>query len=450
MLDQPAGLWNVIEGVSHPSSLAHGSVQGHPAGAAGASFARAGEIARCDARRDASDPARAKGRPVLVLVDDEPDVLLSVQDLLRMDYEVHAFRHGAEALEFLRNAPRVHVILSDQRMPGISGVEVLRDAMAIRPETTRLLFTAYSDLRAVVDAINQGNVFRFLAKPYDPDLLSAVVRQAVEHHDLIVEKNALLAELQESNAKLLEANRIKGAFIEVVSHELNTPLTVVLGMIDLWRMSQGATATPVERQWVERIGAAAGRLARTVDRMLKLVRNRDFTQSLDIETVELGPIAERVVEELSPYLELRRQEVTVRLDPQVGSIEVDPSKIADVLINLLANAVKFTPDCGTIRLEARPQPNSHDEVRVEVTDEGVGVPQSEQEHLFEPFFTGFDTLRHSSGEYEFGKRGIGLGLCLVKTFVQLHGGRVEVSSTPGSGSTFAFVLPRSQSNRVRE
>jgi signal transduction histidine kinase len=221
-------------------------------------------------------------------------------------------------------------------------------------------------------------------------------------------------------------------------------------MIDLWKMSQSATASAVERQWVERIGAAAGRLAKTVDRMLKLVRNRDFSQSLSIETIELGSITGRVVEELSPYLERRRQTVTVLIRPEVGSIEVDPGKIADVLINLLANAVKFTPDGGTIRLEARAQPNSPGEFRVEVTDEGDGVPKAEQEHLFEPFFTGFDTLRHSSGEYQYGKRGIGLGLCMVKTFVQLHGGRVEVSSTPGVGSTFAFVLPRSQRDRVRE
>ena len=76
-------------------------------------------------------------------------------------------------------------------------------------------------------------------------------------------------------------------------------------MIDLWKMSQGQTASPIERQWVDRIGAAAGRLARTVDRMLKLVRNRDFSQSLDTELLELGPIVQRVVEELSPYLELQ-------------------------------------------------------------------------------------------------------------------------------------------------
>ncbi len=448
-MDQRTDLWCFAAGVSNPPNLGTAPAQEPPA-ASGAGALEPATRARTDAWRSESDVAPAKTKPVLLIVDDEPNVLQSMQDLLRMEYEVHAFTQGTMALEFLRRAPRVHVILSDQRMQGMNGVEVLGQAMAIRPETTRLLFTAYSDLHAVVEAINRGNVFRYIAKPCDPEYLSAIVRQAVEHHELIVEKNSLLRELQESNAKLSEANRVKGAFIEVASHELNTPLTVVLGMIDLWKMSQGATASPAERQWVERIGAAAGRLARTVDRMLKLVRNRDFNQSLSTEIIELDSIAGRVVDELSPYLALRRQTVTVSIDPEVGPIEVDPGKIADVLINLLANAVKFTPDGGTIRLEAQPEPNSRDEFRVEVTDEGQGVPKAEQGYLFEPFFTGFDTLRHSSGEYEYGKRGIGLGLCLVKTFVQLHGGRVEVSSTPGSGSTFAFVLPRSQSNRVQE
>jgi signal transduction histidine kinase len=449
MLGHRTDFWDTAAGVSNPSSLGTGPVQ-QRVETSGSSPCEPDVPARANASRRESDAPRAILKPVLVVVDDEPDMLQSVHDLLRMDYQVHTFKRGSDALEFLRSTPRAHVILSDQRMPGMSGVEVLREAMAIRPETTRLLFTAYTDLHAVVEAINQGNVFRYIAKPCDPEFLSAIVRQAVEHHELIVEKNSLLGELQESNAKLVEANRVKGAFIEVVSHELNTPLTVVLGMIDLWKMSQSETASAAERQWVERIGAAAGRLARTVDRMLKLVRNRDFSQSLNTETIELESITARVVEELSPYLELRRQTVTVSIDPELGPIEVDPSKIADVLINLLANAVKFTPDGGTIRLEARGGPNSADEFRVEVTDEGEGVPKAEQEHLFEPFFTGFDTMRHSSGDYQYGKRGIGLGLCLVKTFVQLHGGRVEVSSTPGSGSTFAFVLPRSQSNRVRE
>jgi signal transduction histidine kinase len=386
---------------------------------------------------------RPRERPTLLIVDDEPDVLDSLRNLLRLDYRVVTRPTGAEALEFLRSAECVHVILTDQKMPEMTGVEVLRRAMAIRPETTRLLFTAYTDIKTVIDAINQGHVFRYLGKPCDPDELAAVVRQAVEHHDLIVEKNRLLAELKETNAKLLETNRLKGAFIEVASHELNTPVTVVLGMLELWKMSQPASASATERQWVDRIGAAAGRLARTVERMLKLIKNRDFSQSLERDSVELSALIARAVDEINPYLELRRQTVAVSVEASLGPIEVDASKISDVVTNLLVNAIKFTRDGGTIHVEARELESARDWVKVSVTDQGLGVSSADQPHLFEPFFTGFDTLRHSSGDYQFGKRGIGLGLWLVKTFVELHSGRVEVSTTPGAGSTFAFVLPRS-------
>jgi signal transduction histidine kinase len=398
----------------------------------------------------APEPAQARAerlRPTLVVVDDEHEVLSSMHHLLRMDYRVVTFLRGADALEFLHTDESVHVILADQRMPELTGVELLRQAMVIRPETTRLLFTAYSDINTVINAINQGHVFRFIAKPCDPPLLQAFVRQAVDHHNLIMEKNRLLADLRETNAKLVEANRLKGAFIEVASHELNTPITVVMGIIDLWKMSQTAAAPPAESQWVDRLSAAATRLARIVDRMLKLVRNRDFSQSLHNELFELQPVVRRALEELSPYLELRRQTVTIDIEPDLGRLEADSSKISDVLTNLLANAVKFTPDGGKIRLEARTEPGAAGWIRVQVSDQGVGVAPADQQHLFEPFFTGFDTLRHSSGDYQFGKRGIGLGLWLVKTFVELHGGRVEVASTPGMGSTFAFVLPRSQSAR---
>jgi signal transduction histidine kinase len=382
-------------------------------------------------------------RPTLLVVDDEPEVLDSVYNLLRLKYRVITCATGTRALDLLRSDGEIHVIMSDQRMPEMTGVELLRQVKDIRPEITRLLFTAYADIRTVIDAINQGHVFRYLAKPWHPEELEAVVWQAVEHHDLIVEKNRLLAELQTANVKLTEANRLKGAFIEVASHELNTPVTVVLGMLELWKMSLSPDAPPAERQWVDRIGAAAQRLARTVERMLKLVRSGEFGRSLEKEPVAIEPLVQRTIDELAPYLALRRQSVAVDVEPDLAPIQVDRDKLTDVLVNLMANAVKFTPDGGTIRVGARNEPGLPGWVRIRVSDEGVGVPPEEQQYLFEPFFTGFDTLRHSSGDYQYGKRGIGLGLWLVKTFVELHDGRVEVSSSPGQGSTFSFLLPRS-------
>src|SRR5271157_1436938 len=387
-------------------------------------------------------------RKVLV-VDDEPDVLRSVHDLLRIDYEVVTCQQASEALDHLKAATDVAVILSDQRMPGMTGVELLQQARLIRPETTRLLFTAYADIHTVIDAINQGQVFRYITKPWEAAELESVIRQAVERHDMIVEKNQLLAELQTANAKLTEANRLKGIFLEVASHELKTPVTVVLGLTDLWKLSLADDATGPERQWVERINAVARRLAKTVQRMFKLVENKEFGQTLNLEPVELEPLVREAIEELTPYLEAREQRVEVEIEPQFGSIDADSSKIMDILINLLANAIKFTPDRGTIRVQAQSLEGNPGWVRVAIKDEGVGVHPSEQQYLFEPFFTGFDTLHHSSGEYQFGKRGIGLGLCLVKTFVELHGGRVEVQSTPGRGSSFGFLLPRRQPLAVK-
>ena len=222
-------------------------------------------------------------------------------------------------------------------------------------------------------------------------------------------------------------------------------MTVVLGLTDLWKLSLTNDATRPERQWVERINAAAGRLAKTVQRMFKLIENREFGRTLNLETVELELLVREAIEELTPYLEARKQRVEVEIEPQFGSIDADASKIMDILINLLANAIKFTADSGTIRVQAQSLEGDPEWIRVVIKDEGVGVQPSEQQYLFEPLFTGFDTLHHSSGDYQFGKRGIGLGLCLVKTFVEIHdGGRVEVQSTPDRGSSFGFRLPRRQ------
>lgn len=379
-------------------------------------------------------------RPTLLVVDDEPEVLHSVHDLFRLDYRVLTCQRGDEAVKILQAEGDVHVVMSDQRMPGMSGVEVLQNARKIRPEATRLLFTAYADIRAVIDAINQGCVFRYVTKPWDPEELETVVRQAVEQHDLIVERDRLVAELQETNRRLVEAHRLKNAFIEVASHELNTPVAVVLGMAQLWRITQGASAPAAEKNWVERIHNAGKRLAATVERMLKLARSDDLTRPLDLHPTELEPLVRGVVTELGPFLRARGQEVELAFDADLGSAVLDPGKIADALTNLVINAIKFTPDGGVIRVAARPE--GAESVRFEVADQGAGIDPVTRPYVFEPFFTGFDTMHHSSGEFEFGKRGIGLGLCLVKRFVALHGGEVDLSSAPGAGSTFSFTLPR--------
>ncbi|WP_435010461.1 ATP-binding protein [Tundrisphaera lichenicola] len=379
-------------------------------------------------------------RPTFVVVDDEPEVLRSLHDLFRLEYRVLTFERPTEALSALSRETEVDVIMSDQRMPEMSGVRFLEAASGLHPDATRLLITGYADIKAVIDAINRGHVFRYVTKPWDADELAAILHQAVERHKLIAEKNRLLLELKASNAQLVEANRLKGKFMEVISHELNTPVTVVLGLTELWKLTQSDCASPAERTWVERIHVAGTRLASTVDRMLKLLKANRLAPTLNYEIVELAPLIRQAVDQLRPFLEARNQEIQFEIDPFLGSASVDRTKIFEILTNLIVNAIKFTPDAGTISIEARPVES--DRVLIRVKDQGAGIDPGDCSHLFEPFFTGNDTLHHSSGDYQFGKRGMGLGLCLVKTYVELHGGAAEVETAPGFGSTFSVTLPR--------
>jgi response regulator RpfG family c-di-GMP phosphodiesterase len=132
-------------------------------------------------------------RPILI-VDDEPDMLHSLKNLLRHDYQIHTASSGAEGLRILETEV-IHLVMTDQRMPEMTGVEMLKHVHSEHPAAIRLIFTGYAEVKSVIAAINQGNVFRFLSKPWEPEELMAVLRLAGEHHDHIVERRRLMVEL---------------------------------------------------------------------------------------------------------------------------------------------------------------------------------------------------------------------------------------------------------------
>lgn len=138
----------------------------------------------------------ATGKPPILVVDDEPDILFSLQALLRHDFEVHTASSGAEALEVLRQSP-VHLIVSDQRMPAMSGAEFLCRAKCECPRAVRVIFTGYADLKAVIDAVNRGEIYRYLTKPWDPDDLVAVLKEACRRYDADSERDRLLSDVRE-------------------------------------------------------------------------------------------------------------------------------------------------------------------------------------------------------------------------------------------------------------
>src|SRR5262249_30021903 len=128
------------------------------------------------------------------------------------------------------------------------------------------------------------------------------------------------------------------------------------------------------------------------------------------------------------------------------TFEVDADKLSAAVVNLLTNAIKFTPDGGEISLSARL--TGPDEAEIQIADQGIGLPPRALAYLFQPFFTQFDSSRHSSGDFGFNKRGLGLGLSIVKQFVELHGGRVSAESVVDQGTKVTIRLPRRHLEKV--
>jgi signal transduction histidine kinase len=385
------------------------------------------------------------GKHTLLIVDDEPDVLDSLRYLFHRSYRVLTAGGGDEALKLLSQND-VHVILSDQRMPGMTGDVFLGFARRLYPDSIRMIFTGYADLDSVIKAVNEGHIYRYIVKPWDPSELESIIRQAVEQYELLAERKRLIAELRAANAQLTDANarlsessQLKSAFIEVASHEFNTPITLVLGLSELLLL-QVSDRDPAEHQIVEQIARSAKQLGKLVADMLTLMRSDDFEQRARLVPVDLGLLLHEAADRLLPFVGLRRLTFDVDISPRLGTFEIDPPKIRDAVLNLLTNALKFTPDGGRIGLNARP--NESGGAEIVVYDHGIGLEPRAVRRLFEPFFTEFDPSRHSSGDFGFEKRGLGLGLCIVRQFVELHGGRISAESEVGRGTRVTIDLPR--------
>jgi response regulator RpfG family c-di-GMP phosphodiesterase len=140
-----------------------------------------------------SAPASPK-RPILI-VDDEPEMLYSLRNLLRREFEVYTARSGEEGIKILQEH-EIHLVMTDQRMPHMTGVELLHRMKSEHPAAMRLIFTGYADIKTVIDAINQGHVYRYITKPWDPEELVKALREAGDRYDHIIDRNRLLKEIR--------------------------------------------------------------------------------------------------------------------------------------------------------------------------------------------------------------------------------------------------------------
>jgi PAS domain S-box-containing protein len=237
---------------------------------------------------------------------------------------------------------------------------------------------------------------------------------------------------QEQIEALRELDRLKGDFINAASHELRTPLTSITGYAEFLEDEVGGPLTPDQRVFVAQIQDGARRLQRIVDDMLDFARMEAGSFKLVQREADLGLLVEEELAFIMPQVQEAGVLLRTELPTESLRVRMDPNRIGQVLLNLIGNAIKFTPTGGRVTIAIRVE---REELRVEVRDTGIGISKRDIGRLFQKFFQVDSSMTREHG-------GAGLGLSIAKALIEAHGGRIGVVSQLRKGSTFWFTLPR--------
>jgi signal transduction histidine kinase len=401
------------------------------------------------------------GKINILLVDDDLANLLSLETILQgPDRNMVRASSGDEALKFLLNKDAA-VILLDVRMPNMDGIETA--ALIRGRERTRdvpiIFLTAHDSAGSayITQSYALGAV-DYIIKPVDPEALKSKVAVFVELYRKTEQVKQLCAELQrhaadlekeiavrkraeKERAELLtreqaaraeaeEANRLKDEFLATVSHELRAPLTAMLGWVMLVRGER------LDKESKERALETVERNARTqkklIDDLLDISSIGAGNFSLDIEPTDIFYVIDSAIECVRPEAEAKGVRLRKNLDAAPHMFPLDPNRFQQVIWNLVQNAIKFTPAGGNVEVRLK---YINERAEIEVIDTGIGIASE-----FLPFV--FDRFRQANGSITRKHGGLGLGLAIVQSLVEMHGGTVGVESAgEGHGSTFKITIP---------
>lgn len=247
------------------------------------------------------------------------------------------------------------------------------------------------------------------------------------------------AQLRAKNAELERQSRIKAEFITIAAHELRTPLTSIVGYLDLFSEGRFGELPPLLERPISSVRRNAHRLKRLVDDMLAVSRIEAGKMVLRPEPVELGDLVRDVVTELLPLANARLQTVETRIG-QISPIDADRDKLHQIAVNLVSNAIRYTPENGQITIDVDEAPTERYPggwARLRVRDNGVGIAEEDRQRIFDPFIHAQPAKHHTSAAPD----SAGLGLYIARGLIELHGGLITVDSQPDVFTEFTVLLP---------
>ena len=383
----------------------------------------------------------------LLVVDDEESVAITVSEILRQEgYYVETASNGVDAVACLQSL-QYDLVLTDLHMEGGDGLSVLAEVRLRAPLTITIVLTGFASVETAIAALRHG-AYDYLIKPCIVEDLKQTVRRGLEHRRLMLaerEARAHLeqlnrdlehrveertAELQRLNEELAGANRAKDIFLATLSHELRTPLTPMLGWVNLLR--HGMSDPNLMAQGLEAIERNARLQSRLIDDLLDISRIVSGKMRLDCEPTDLNAVVEAAVETVRSTAAARDIELEVELANSPLIVQGAPLRLQQIVWNLLSNAIKFTEAGGKVSVRVHREGG---EVRVVVSDTGIGIAPEFLPHVF-------DRFRQADGSTTRQHGGLGLGLAIVRALAELHGGWVSAESEGiGRGSRFMFAMP---------
>lgn len=352
----------------------------------------------------------------ILYIDDEPNNLNAFKAGFRRHYNILTALSAAEGMKILNNAEQeIQIIIADQKMPQVTGVDFFNIVRKSHPNPIRILLTGYTDAEDIVDAINKGEIYRYLKKPWEEFEIHNTVQNAYEIYQTRKQLHTKIVELQKANDEL---NR----FVYSTSHDLRAPLASITGIINLARM-ENSIQDP--NNYIEMIESCVTRMDSFI---LKII---EYYKSVRAEEENLPIHFEPMVENAIENSRMQNPAITIQKEiHQPVAFLGDEYRISIILSNLISNAVKY-------QKPSEPSPFIKIEVEVtekkaviKVSDNGIGILPEQLQNVFRMFFRGSNNVT-----------GLGIGLYIVKEAVAHLGGTISVDSVYGEGTTFHLQIP---------
>ncbi|MFA6277153.1 MAG: hybrid sensor histidine kinase/response regulator [Pedobacter sp.] len=352
----------------------------------------------------------------VLYIDDEENNLQAFKASFRRQYEIYTAISAAEGLKILQNV-NLQVIIADQKMPNTTGVEFFKSITETFPDPMRILLTGYTDIEALADAINHGDIYRYITKPWNDLELHNSIKNAYDAYKAKIDLRNKIAELEKTNDEL---NR----FIYSISHELRAPLVSVIGIVGLVKM-EGLYNSSGE-YW-SLIETCSNKLDYYIQKTLQYYKNNKTVA--DKSPVDFNKLISELIDVYS-YTD-KDTRFTVNIDQQV-EFKGDLFRIEVILGNLISNAIKYQKVTELNKKVNIDVEVSKEFAQISISDNGMGILNEHLEKIFTQFFK--SKVHHGSG----------LGLFIVKEALNKIEGRISVSSDVDHGTTFKITIPNAK------